>query len=365
MADDVTLQVNGKRYGGWKSIRITRSIESIAGSFTLDVSDRWDGASDPWPIAEGDVCRVLIDEVVVIDGYVDKRSISGDASARTLGYSGRDRAGDLVDCSAIIEEGTVSKRKWTFHNVDVAQVAAEVCRPLGIPVSTQAGLGALLTKNAKIVMAPGDTGFEVISKIAAAAGVLVVSDGAGGIVITRAGTARSASIVEGQNLKSGSVDFDNSDRYGRYLITSQIPGTDEASGEATRILAEATDPAINPRRVLIIRPDKSYNADDAKRRADWEARVRAARAEKVSVVVQGWRQPNGQLWPVNVLTRVRAPRLLGIDGDLLISQVEFTIGEGGRATQLSLVRPDAFTPEPTATVHESGGAWKELAKGGL
>lgn len=34
--DDVTLVVNGKRYGGWKSVRITRTIEALADSFALD-----------------------------------------------------------------------------------------------------------------------------------------------------------------------------------------------------------------------------------------------------------------------------------------------------------------------------------------
>jgi prophage tail gpP-like protein len=367
MADEVLLLVGGKRYGGWKSIRVTRSIESIAGSFSLDVSDRWDGERDPWPIAEGDACRVLIDDVTVIDGYIDKRRLSATKDARTLSYDGRDRAGALVDCSAIVDAGSIGKGgKWTFYNVDVAQLATEIAKPFGIKVSVQAGLGSLLTKNAKIVMHPGDTCFEVIAKVAAAAGVLVVSDAAGGIVITRAGTARAASLVD-ENILAASTEMDATDRYYRYLISSQIPGTDEASGEATRIQAEAIDEGVTrTERVLLIRPDKGYSIPDSRRRADWEARIRAARSEKSSVTVQGWRQPSGALWPINALTRVRAPRLLGVDGDLLISQVEYTIGnEGGRTTTLSLVRPDAFTPEPTATVHASGGAWKELAKGAL
>jgi hypothetical protein len=35
-------------------------------------------------------------------------------------------------------------------------------------------------------------------------------------------------------------------------------------------------------------------------------------------------QPSGALWPVNTLTRCSAPKLIGVDGDMLISQVEFT-----------------------------------------
>ncbi len=363
---ELTLLVDGKRYAGWKSVRVTRSIESIAGSFALDVSDRW-GDGDPWPIAEEDGCVVDIDGIVVIDGYVDKRSLSASKDARTLSYSGRDRAAALVDCSAIVEAGTVSKSKWTFYNVDVFELATKIAEPFGIRVSLQAGLGSVLAKDKKVVVHPGDTCFEVIARVAGAAGVLVVSDAKGGIVITRGGTERATPLVEGQNILTASVEYDASDRFRRYLISSQVPGTDEASGEATRVQAEAIDQGVRRTdRVILIRPEKGYSTPDSRRRADWEARIRAARAEKVSVTVLGWKQPNGKLWPINTLTQVHAPNLIGVDGDLLISQVEHSIGDAGEVTQISLVRPDAFTPEPTATVKQSsGGRWKELDKGGL
>ncbi len=362
----VSLVVRGLRYEGWKSVRITRSIESLAGSFALDVSDRW-GEGAPWAIAEEDPCRVDIDETTVIDGYVDKRSLSASASSRSLSYTGRDKAAALIDCSAIVEAGTMSKNKWTFSNVDVASLATEIAKPFGVKVSVQAGLGALLTEDKKIVLHPGDTCFEVISRVAAAAGVLVVSDGAGGIAITRAGTSRATSLVEGQNILTASVEYDGIDRFRRYLISSQIPGTDDASAEATRIQAEAVDEGVRRTdRILLIRPDKGYGIADSKRRADWEARIRAAKSERVSITVQGWKQPSGALWPINALTRVKASQLIGVDGDMLISQVEYSIGDAGQISQLSLVRPDAFTPEPTtAIVKASGAAWKELERGGL
>lgn len=355
--EGVELLVDEFRYPGWKGIRVTNSIESIAGSFSLDTSDRW--GEDPWAIMEGNACKVLVDGNVLIDGYIDKRDLSSSASSRTLVYSGRDRAAQLVDCSAIVDAGTVSKGKWTFTNVDVYELAVAITRPFGLRVSIQAGLGKLLTKNAKIVMHPGDTYFEVISRVAAAANVLVVSDGAGGILITRTGTERTSPLVEGMNILGASVTYDASQRFRTYMISSQIPGSDDNDGETSHILASATDEDVQiENRTLLIKPDKSYDAKDAKKRADWEARIRAAKAEQVSVTVQGWYQPNGKLWPINAVTHVRAPRLIGVDGDMLISQRELSVNEGGKITQLSLVRPDAFTPEPAATVKPGGGAWK-------
>lgn len=358
---ELFLVVGGRRFRGWKSIRVTNSIESLAGSFALDVSDRWGGQNDPWPIAEGDPCRVEIDKQVVIDGYIDARDLSASETSRTLSYTGKDRAAALVECSLIVQGAGAKGNKWTYRNLNIAQFAAEIAAPHGIGVSVQPGL--VLKKDPLLVAHPGETGFEAIRRAAASAGVLVVSDGAGGIVITRTGTERAASLVEGSNILSASVKYDATDRFHRYLISSQPPGTDEASGEATRVQAEATDVGVRrTSRVLLIRPDKGYNAADARRRADWEARSRAARAETVSIVTQGWTQPSGALWPINALAPVKAPRMIGVDGDMLISQREFSIGPGRQVTQLSLVRPDAFEPEPQAVVH-ADGAWKELAGG--
>lgn len=354
------LVVGGFRYEGWKSIRVVRSIESLAGSFVLDVSDRW--GEEIWPVLEEDACRVEIDGIVVIDGYVGKRRISASAKARTLSYVGSDRSAALV-------ENSLDLSSWTFRNLTLFEFAAKIAKPWDIKVSVQSGLE--LKKRGKIVVQPGDKAYEALAREAAEEGVMLVSDAAGGIVITRAGTARATSLVEGVNILDAAVDYDGTDRYRRYKVATQTAATDAAFGDATRVQAEATDEGVRRKdRVLVIRPHKGYNVADARRRADWEARIRAARAEPVTVVVRGWKQPDGSLWPINAITHVQASRLIGVDGDMLISQAEHTIGEQGQVTQLRLLRPDAFAPEPTkATVKspvKSGGrGWKELEKGAL
>lgn len=359
MADrfrDVELLVNGQRYSGWKSVRVTRSIENMAGSFALTATDQW-GNGEPWPIAEEDACQVLIGGEVVISGHVSKRTPSLSDSERSLGYSGYDRAAALVENSLVLKH-------WTFRNMTLLEFASTIAKPWGIKVSVQPGL--VLKKRSKIVVQPGDKGYDTLAREAAEDGVLLVSDGAGGIVITRAGADRATSLVEGVNIKAASADYDSSDRFYRYVVMTQTAGTDEASGDATRVLAEAFDEGVRRKdRVCLIRPEKSYSVADARKRADWEARVRAARAEPVSVTVQGWKQADGRAWPVNALARVVAPSI-GVEGTMIISQVDAAIdSQGGRVTQLKLLRPDAFAPEPKATVKASGGAWKELAKGAL
>lgn len=368
---DFDLIVNGRRYNGWKSIRVTQSIENLAGSFALEVADRWAWQNEIWPIQEEDACRVeMVDRESgrtqpVIDGFIDERDLSLTDKALSLSYSGRDKAAALVDCSMTVEGASVTGHKWTYRNVDIEQFAREIADQFDIRVSVQPGL--VLKKDPLLVAHPGESGFEAIKRAAGSAGVLVVSDGSGGIVITRAGTARASALIQGFNVQAAAVKYDGKDRYRRYLISSQIPGTDDAYGDATSVLAEAQDLGVKRTdRILVIRPEKAMNAADAKRRGDWEARIRAAKAATVTVTVKGWTQPHSnELWPLNALTWVQVPRI-GIDGDLLISQVEFTIGPDGQSTQLRLVRPDAFEPDPQARVTASvpwlisvGGEFRE------
>ena len=362
-APEIQLVVGGAIYSGWKSVRVTLSLESLAGSFALSVSDRWSDDFTPQPIREEDSCRVTIDGKPVIDGFIDSRELESDATSRSLTYAGKDRAGALVESSLLVAGAGVKGAKWTYYGLNIAEFTKQVAAPHGIKVTVQPGL--TLPPDPRLVAHVGETGFEAIKRVAGSATVLVVSDGVGGILITRTGTARAAPLVEGQNIKRASIKYDATNRFRRYLVSTQAPGTDEAAGEASQIEAEATDVDVRRgSRVLIIRPDKAYNTAEARRRADWEARIRAAKSATPTITVNGWRQPNGELWPVNAITRVQAPRMIEVDGDMLISQVEYSIGDGGELTQLSLVRPDAFTPEPQAVV-SGEGAWKELAKGAL
>jgi prophage tail gpP-like protein len=367
MAPDVQLLIGGVAYAGFISGRITLSLESLAGSFALSISDRWSDDAEPWPIQEEDPCRVVIGEgarkQTVIDGFVGKRAIRANATTRDLTISGKDRAGAIVENSLLVKATATKGTKWTFYNIDVADFTRQVAAPHGIAVSVQPGL--VLPRDPRLVAHVGETGFEAVRRAAGSATVLVVSDGRGGIQITRTGTRRAAPLIEGVNILDAEIEYNAEDRYRTYRVSTQAPGTDEAPGEATLTDVEAHDLAVQrTSRVLIIRPDKAMTTAEAKRRADWEARIRAAKAATPTVTVQGWTQPNGELWPLNALVNLHAPRTIGVDGDQLISQVEYSIGEGGQLTTMHLVRPDAFEPEPQTRGVGQGQPWLVLDKSG-
>jgi len=350
---EIALLVNNKRYGGWKTARVTRGIESVSGSFELSVSDRWQAGSAPWAIYEEDECTVSIGAETLVTGYVDRRSVSYSPGEHSLSVSGRDRTGDLVDCSAVLGV-------WEFHNTPVLDLVQKVAKPFGVAVSLARGI-TLPAPEFRTAIDPGESAFNVVERLCKKAGVLPVSDGKGGLTLMRPGSARcTTELVEEQNILAASADFDVSGRFRRYVVLGQHTGSDAWFGAETSVRATAEDAGVKrTARVLLVRPEGSVSGAQAKRRAEWEATVRAARADAVSVTVQGWTQGDGSLWPVNALVRVRSPRL-GIDGDLLVSQADYEVGEGGTTTRLTLRRPDAFKPEPQV---RGDGLWKEIAKG--
>ena len=353
---DVSLAVNGIKYKGWKSISITRTIEALAGSFSLGVHDRWIGQQVAWPIYEEDDCVVSIDDEQVISGIIDSRAISFSPTGTSLAFAGRDVSALLVDCSVLLS-------KWTFRNASVVDIARKVCEPFGIGVKVQDGLSFDRIK--KLVVNPGETGFAVIANAARDAGVMVVSDGDGGIILTRSTSNRATdSLVEGENIISADAVYDVSTRFSEYIVTTQKPGRDGDSGKATRVQGTASDDDIlRTARTLIIRPSGHVDRFHAQRRADWEARIRAARADSLTMTVKGWKQKDGKLWPINSLVAVRSPTL-GVEGDMLISVATHTAeSDSGETTELKLVRPDAFTPSPSQNVAKNTS--KRRAGGGL
>ena len=343
---DVQLLVQGKVYTGWKSISVSRTIESLSGSFSLDVSDQHVDDALVWPIEEEDECLVKIDDQTVIDGWVTKRSPSFRGNSRSLSYHGKDKSSALVECSAVLDD-------WSFLRKTVVEIARKLAAPYGIKVFVQAGL-ELLKAPRKVVVSQGETSFEVLSAVAKASGVMMVSDGKGGILITRGGIDRaSQNLIEGENLIGASLDSDASERFKRYIVSTQIPSTDNAHGKESSVRTEATDEWVRRTdRTLLIRPDTGLTKEYARQRADWEARMRAARATSVPAIVHGWQQSDGALWPLNVLIYVKS-QTLRVDEDMLISRADHTLDDsGGEITVLGLVRPDAFTPEPQARVKE-------------
>lgn len=344
---EIRLLVNGRSYSGWKTVRVSRAMDTLTGSFELSATDRWTERGQPMAIQPQDACTVLIDNEVVIDGYVDARPIRVDGKNREQGARGRDRAMDVHDSS-------VWPGPWTVRGVTLLQFAQQLCSPHNVQVSVGAGV-QLPTPPPKFVINPGDTVFQVLSREAQTAGVLLLSDGQGGLVFDRTGSTRALPLELGRNILSIDGDDDDSRRMHTYVVLAQRGGSPQVKGKSTSVRGEATDNGVRrTNRVHVARPMAAKSAELAQQAADWTARKRAGMARTRNATVVGWRQRPGDtgsaLWAPNQIVPVNAPAA-DVVGDMLIAGVTYSLGANEpELTSLRLVRPDTYLPDPTATV---------------
>jgi len=355
---DLKLTVGGRDFGGWKSARVSRSIETIAGSFELSVSEIWPGqdpARDLVKIKAGDTCALKVDGETVITGFVDELQLSHDAKSHQVTLAGRDATGDLVDCSAIHKTG-----RW--ENFTMQGIASDLCKPFGIEVRVDTDTGKRLPHWS---INEGETVFACLERLARDRGVLLVSDGGGGLVITRAGSDRAMPLSLGKNILSAEAALSFRDRYSLYIAMAQGTGLDDGSASAAWIRPKQTvvDPTMaesRSRPLIVIHDGYVTGGVTLAARAQWEANVRAGRSVDVRVKVQGWTQGGDTtaLWQPNHIAHVVHPELR-LDSDMLIKGVEFVLDEGGTITELALTDPFAFTLIPMPNNPDN---WMSLAR---
>lgn len=345
MDDQVALLINGKQYKGWTEISLNTAMDALAGAFAISLTERWAGDGrtpsqiESWPILNGDRCQVTIGGESIIDGYVDQFRPSFSPTEHTIEIQGRDKTGDLIDCTAFHQPD-----QW--KNVDLMQIAKILCDPFGIKVSAEVDVGPRFDV---VKLQQGETVFAALDRLARFRKVLLCPGIAGGLLITQAGRNRaSVRLQQGVNIKSGSGVLDTSQRYSNYIVKGQNVSSKTEDGELeAHAEARVTDSGIGRYRPIVVMAETGATNGSAAERATWEANVRLGRSATASVTIRGWRQGlAGPLWKPNLLVGVKSS-FLRMDGDMLIRQVTYKrSGSSGTECELSLISPQAFSPEP-------------------
>lgn len=349
----VRLGVDGVEYGGWKDVAITRSIETLANSFDLRLSEKWFDPAQVRPIAAGDACTVSISGETVISGWLDDDNPELDDGLHEVRAAGRDTTGDLVDCSAVHRPG-----EWRGRTA--LQLVSALCAPFGIPVSASVDVGKTFSV---FKLNEGESVFEAIERICNARALLAVADGKGGLLLMRSGAnARriEAPLVEGVNIKRIAGINSMVERYSEITVKGQQTQLDGMTPEqAAGPSAVARDPFVKRYRPLLIVADEESDGLTAAQRARWEASIRAGRARKAEITVRGWRNETGELWVPNTIIPVRAPTVR-VDTEMLIVTVRLEHGEYGELATLGVCRPEAYDLVAIEEKQKKGGAGDEL-----
>lgn len=360
LEEAVLVRINGEIYESWESIQIDKNIESMTSGFSISMTDRWRDAGSKWPIKPGQQVKINIGSDQVLNGYIDDFEVSISNDERIMTAMGRDKTGDLVDCSII---GTSQ-----LNNVSIQDIADRFAKELfGINVIIDGDIG---DKFSTWTINQGESVAENLMRAAKMRGLLLLSDSDGNLVITnRTGKdlskipstkylqpnfdfttlipsknkTSSVDLIQGENVLSARARYDNSVRFSDYVVKGQAKGADNFFGKkVTEIQASAKDLGISRFRPLVLIAENAVDQNGAQRRANWEAINRASSAVDAEVSVQGWRQsPNGPLWDINNLVNCEIG-FIGINSKMLISGVSYIKDQNGTYCQIRLTRPDAF-----------------------
>ncbi|MBL9102169.1 MAG: hypothetical protein JNL82_14490 [Myxococcales bacterium] len=362
----IRLRVTGETHDfvDWTSVAVTRSLDALADSFQLNISTGFRNGQPSMQIEEQDECQILLDDEVVLSGYVDTVDRKYDATSSTLSVTGRSRAGDLCDCTAI-------HKPW--KNTPGLTIASDLCKPFGIAVSSDVGP---LPDERYFKLGKSDTVFDVLDRLAREAGLRVVSDPDGSIRFTKTGITRypDVLIATGYNVITGSMRRSAEERYSNYVFKTQIPSTDDFSGDAAAsVKFSVVDDGVLRYRPLVVhvdgRPRNTKGQFVAgvevhhplEPQARWELHTRAGKARELVYEIgdpadmeASWRHKHG-IWEPNVIVAVRDSEF-GIDMELLVKEVVLTLDDRGTRSLATLCHPAAYEPKlPKPGKKKKGG----------
>jgi prophage tail gpP-like protein len=359
-ANEIAIVVGGNRIVGWENVSITRSIEQFPSSFVLTAADQF--PYDPtratiFRSGPGKKCQIYIGADLVLTGYVDQYSTNVGTGHHDVTITGRGLCEDLSDCSADLLN-TPELRGATILASNALDLAQKLCKPFGITArSAVADLGKPLPA---ITVALGETGYEIIERVARYTGYLVYEDEFGNLVLDRVGTQKMASgFTMPGNIEGASSTLAFNQRFSTYVVVwnsvaqygeinplaNQRASIDDAKFIARFphryrpriIVSEQVGPSPAGANVM------DYWAD---KRAKWELARRIGRSQAISLTCDSWRDSAGQLWKPNYLAPISAVALKILNVEWIIGTVTFRKDASGTHADLVLMPPDAFDPEP-------------------
>lgn len=369
--DRVALKIAGFQFRRSTEVTIERDLQNIAGRFNVTCIDQQriaqslpaqPGQGLPFPVKllAGQACELAIDGEAVLVGYIGRPGGKWSGSELAFRFCGRDKVGDLVDCAGLPNGPS------EFRNVDLLSIATKICTPFGITVRKDVDIGAPFRV---LALYPHETGLSILEKGARQRSVLLVSDGVGGLLLTRGGSSRGpAPLRIGELIQESNWEHDHDHRFSDYFVKGQTapnragssapltstvtptgaapaatPGAATAKEKANvAMLGHAIDPEITRWRPTVKMIRTQSGMSSVQEQAEWALRVARGQADRIEYTVLDWRAPNGQLWRPNQVVPVWDP-YAGIDGDMLIAGVTYRFNErDGARTSLRLVGVTAY-----------------------
>jgi len=348
------MVVNGQPFEDFTRASVQKSIDSMAGSFSFQAT--WD-EGQPFPIPRAASVQIYINDQQIIDGYVERINPQISVGGGSIEISGRDKTSDLID-SSLPANAVQVVAGISFEEVIRRGIAA-IGSNVGVINNVQGlepfGSADVISNEA------GENLYSFLDTLAKKKQVLLTTDGAGNIVITRSSSQqinfelRNLDNDEQNTITVSSVSIDDSNRFHTYAVVTQgnvtgltLSGGSFSPGDvANTSSVMVTDSEIRAGRTLYLNADENMSSADCTALAQWEANIRKARSRSYSCTVDGHSDNDGQIFRPNMLVPVMDSSV-NVFETMLISSCSYEESvDGGDVTYLELVHKDSYTLQLT------------------
>jgi len=302
----IELKVGSRRYAGWENVTVTKSMQSIAHSFSMDIFN-----GDNLQILDDDVVQILKDGKPFLTGYCDEIELGISDTKKPLKISGRSKTCDLIDCNI--------ENNKQYNKQTIVQIISDLVKPFGLSVSTSLTIKALSVFNTKI----GETYFDAINRLCKQTNTLPISDSIGNIIIVQNLKTDSPIILKDQDFKELTYPKKLEKRFSKYVYKKEGVKTD------------ISDAIIKDTTVKRYRPFVAVNTEDKTNQdlALWEKNKNKAEEENLTAIVYGW--------DLEINTIVKLETAI-VNNSFLIKEIEYSKGDAGTVSKITLVQKDLF-----------------------
>jgi len=352
-SETAVLSVNGRAYSAWTSVTLRRLYGGVCSDFLFEGAEPLDSGVDfkSWRINPGDMCTITLAGILAFTGYVFTRQGAFNSKLHGLLVTGRSLTADAVDSSAPINGGQY--KGYTFQ-----AIASALAKTAGVSLIVNGKSPTLAQPFPQFSIAPGETVFQVIERLARMRGLHLTDDAKGNLIADAFDpkTASTGQLIEGQNLVEARATIDGSRSFSMVNFMAQRPGNDQINGDAARdVSATLYNPNARATRRQIVIMEEPGSPQDAVNRANHEMSYNATDLVNCHAVVQGWQAAPGVLWNTGQNYNVKSA-MLDLDRQLASRQVIYRQSESGSTTEIDLCTPQslAFSTTPIGDTVQQG-----------
>ena len=332
--NNVYLKVNGVNYGGWTSVNVVTSLQSLYRSFSV-VSSRRINTKGTFTLGfdVGDKVEVYLGRDKVITGYVKKVSITCNATSLNLQVDG-------VGCPwAMFTSSLPFDSPKTYEQMTLVEIIRNISKSFEVPFKTDFHS----TEKTSISFSAEESLKSKVEGLIKKKNFLLSEDENGVLVLTRPGCERKSNdlLSLGKNVLESSKTVDANLIYSEYVVYGQGTNPDSTRPVTDNQLVGRSSGSSKLKRVLAKKQTGNAIQSDLDVRATMLRDNSEANATALTFIVHGWRQSNRDLWRVNSFVDV-TDSVLGVKGSYLIKGVTYSLNAQGTTSTLELVLPSAF-----------------------